>query len=155
MPTKHVEIKGLDQLMRKIKRIEDLSAFNQGLHKGALLIKAKVAKYPQATSANSPSQDRWYQRGYGPKWRVKSGDIHGRATSETLGRKWTIVQQMGRALTWIVGNIVSYGRWVQSDDDQASFHKKRGWPTIETVARLYSKHVLELVKRNVDQALEK
>ena len=154
MPTKHVEIKGLDQLTKKIDSITSLRAFDEGLRKGALLIKAKVAKYPARTSANMPN-GRWYQRGYGPKWRVKSGDIHGRATSETLGRKWTVVQQMGRALTWIVGNNVSYGRFVQSDDDQAQFHKKRGWPTIETVARLYSKQVLGFVKRNVDQALEK
>ena len=152
MTSSNVEIKGLDQLTGKIKTMTDLRAFDNGLREGAILVKAKVAKYPAATSANAPN-GHWYQRGYGPKWRVKSGDVHGRASSETLGRKWTMVKR--GILTFIVGNNVSYGRFVQSDDDQASFHKRRGWPTIETVARLYSKQVLGLVKKNLDQALEK
>ena len=152
MPTRNVEIKGLDELTAKIKSMTDLRVFDAGLRKGAVFLKAKVAKYPPGTSANVPN-GHWYQRGYGPKWRVKSGDVHGRASSETLGRKWTMVKR--GILTFIVGNNVSYGRFVQSDDDQASFHKRRGWPTIETVARLYSKQVLDLVKKNLDQALEK
>lgn len=152
MPTANIEIEGLDELTAKIKTMTDLRAFDDGLRKGAILIKAKVAKYPAATSANRPN-GHWYQRGYGPKWRVKSGEVHGKKTSETLGRKWTTVKR--GILTWIVGNNVSYGIFVQSEPDQAGFHKRRGWRTIETVAKLYSKQVLNLVKKNVDMVLEK
>lgn len=158
MPTRHVEIKGLDELTKKIDSITSLSAFNTGLKKGAYLIKGKIAKYPKHTSANQPpisGPGSWYVRGTGTKYRSVDGKIKTYRTSETLGRRWTVAQQVGRALTWIVGNNVSYGRFVQSNADQAHFHRKRKWRTIETIARAYSKHVLELVKRNVDLALEK
>lgn len=150
----NVEIKGLDQLTKKITSITSLRAFTDGLHKGAQLIEGKISKYPPGSEANVPN-GHWYQRGYGPKWRVKSGDIHGRNTSEDLEHSWNVRRMTGRALAWIVGNNVSYGPFVQSNADQAHFHRKRKWRTIETIARAYSKHVLELVKRNVDLALEK
>ena len=152
MTSSNVEIKGLEQLKAKITRLSELRALDRGLHKGALHIKAKIAKYPPESGANKPN-GHWYERGYGPRWKGGTG---GKRTSETLGRKWTATQRRGgRNLTWIVGNNVSYGKWVQDEDYQASFHKKRGWPTTQMVTKLYSDLVTGFVKREVDLELEK
>ena len=158
MPNASVEIKGLDQLLHKIKRVEDLSAFTDGLSKGAKLIRRNIRKYPPSSEANRPpisGPGSWYVRGTGSKHRNVAGKVKTYHTSEKLQERWTMRQITGRALGWIVGNNVSYGKYVQSNADQAHFHRKRKWRTIETIARAYSKHVLELVKRNVDLALEK
>ncbi|MDO8672572.1 MAG: hypothetical protein Q7O66_14245 [Dehalococcoidia bacterium] len=50
----------------------------------ALEVQGKVAPYPPATEANSPTHDtgRWYERGYGPKWWVK-----GAQTSKITGQR--------------------------------------------------------------------
>ena len=64
--TDTITIKGLDKLTKKIKNIEGLKPVIAALRAGATHIKGKIAKYPPATSANSPSQRRWYERGYGP-----------------------------------------------------------------------------------------
>jgi len=150
--TTHVEIKGLDKLTAKITRMSELRALDRGLQKGALQIKARIAKYPLETSANKPN-GHWYERGYGPRWKGGTG---GKRTSETLGKKWSVVQRRGgRSLAWLVGNNVSYGKWVQDEDYQASFHKRRGWPTTQMVAKLYSDLVTGFVKKEVDLELEK
>jgi len=118
--TTAVRIEGLDKLMGKLERLKDLQPVKTALKAAAEHVKGKIAQYPPATSANSPAQRRWYERGYGPRWRRADGSIGGRKTSETLGKKWTTRATSG-GLGQIVGNNVSYGPFVQGDQ-QASFH---------------------------------
>ena len=148
------EIKGLDKLIRKIKSLEGLRAARTALQAGAIHVKGKVDTYPPATIANSPGNPtgRWYERGYGPRWQLKSGGVGGRKTSETLGRKWTTASR-NAGLTQIIGNNVSYGVFAQGDR-QARFHKERGWKTIEKVADEESEAVLRFVKQYIDRQLE-
>lgn len=94
----------------------------------ALQVQSVLAPYPPATIANSSSNPtgRWYERGYGPRWRLRSGAIHGTMTSETLGRKWSVTM---RGMTAVLGNTASYSDYVQSAAKQASFHRAHGWMT--------------------------
>ena len=129
MAKSSVHIEGLDRVVRKLRSLEDLSAYKNALKAAALHVKGKVAKYPPASEANRPKESgRWYERGYGMRW--PGG---GRKTSEMLGRKWT-TQARDSGMTQVVGNNVSYGPFVQGDR-QAAFHERRGWKTIETVAK--------------------
>ena len=158
MPAAHVEVKGLDELAKKIDSITSLRAFNDGLKKGATHIMAKVKQYPPSSAANidpGTSPGSWYERKKGTWYRNVAGMTKNYGKSERLGTQWNLHQLTGRALTWIISNSVSYGRFVQSEDDQAHFHRKRGWKTIETIARIHAKDVLKYVKQNVDMALEK
>jgi len=84
-----------------------------------------VAKYPPATEANQPNH-RWYERGYGPRWSRKDGTVGGRKTSEMLNRSWGI-----KRLRWgmQLGSRASYSPVVHHHEEQASFHKARGWVT--------------------------
>ena len=160
MPAANVEIKGLDKLIAKITRLSELHALDRGLRKGAEHIAIKVSKYPPESEANYPRTVAgtgtilsWYERGYGTRW---MGGTGGKRTSETLGKKWSVVQRRGgRSLAWLVGNNVSYGKWVQDEDYQASFHKRRGWSTTQSIARSESDLVTGFVKKEVDLELEK
>lgn len=150
----NVQIRGLDRLVRKMDKLAQLESVKAGLKAGALHLKGAIAEYPPSSEANQPSQQRWYERGFGPKWRVRSGAIHSRHSSETLGRKWT-VKGSNSNLTWRIGNNVSYGIYVQSAERQVWFHKKRGWKTDERVVKDESKTVNEFVAQYVRKALEK
>lgn len=132
-----IRIVGLGAVQRKLN-IDLKPALSAATKAIALEIQGEIAPYPPSTIANSPSNPtgRWYERGYGPKWRVKSGAVHGRATSQTLGRRWAVKQ---RGLGAVLGNSATYSPFVHDKNKQARFHGARGWVTdataIENVIR--------------------
>jgi len=159
-----IEIEGLDELVRKLDDLGKLSTVHAALQAAALYIKGKVAKYPQSTEANQPRGfntmysmtshrpiNTWYQRGYGSKWITKSGQVHGRKSSEQLGQKWTTKYDKER-FEAVIGNNASYAIFVQGEK-QAKFHKARGWITVETVAKEETKRVQEYVIDAVRRAI--
>lgn len=98
-------------------------------------IQDKIAPYPPAGPGNQPrswlprGHNSWYQRGSGPKWVVRSGAIHGRNSSETLGRRWSIEARPAGA---VLGNIASYAPYVHSQDQQSATMARIGWITDKT-----------------------
>lgn len=148
-------IKGLDELLDKLDTLEGLKAAVNGMKAAAVHVKGKIAEYPPSTEANEVKESgSWYERSYGTRW--PGG---GNKTSETLGRKWTTKEQ-DRGLTQVIGNNVSYGPYVQSDEDQAFMHKpgykgRQGWKTDKQVIDEESDRILEFIQDEVDKALEK
>lgn len=128
-----IEVRGLEEVVKRLGK--DL---RPALKKAALAIgeqvRGGIAVYPTQPPPVNP--DRWYQRGYGPKWRRKDGTVRGRATSEQLGQRWAT-----RAKGWgaVVGNPVSYAPFVQSEEKQAAIHKRTGWVTDVQVAEEVAK----------------
>jgi hypothetical protein len=98
-----------------------------------------------------PQANNWYQRGYGQKWALKGGAVHGRKTSETLGRRWTQGER-DEGLTQIIGNNASYGPYVQGEK-QAGFHRQRGWKTTQDVAESEGPKVTRMVSDAIDKVL--
>ena len=132
----NVRLEGLEELQRKLGA--DFRPVMRGATKAiAAEIQGKIAPYPPATDANSPARQRWYERGYGSKWRTRGGSIAGRKTSETLGRRWAISTygDIGAKL----GNAASYAAFVHDDAKQSPFHKRRGW--------MSDKGAVEIVQR--------
>lgn len=148
-----VEIEGMDNIRRMIDQLKDLKPAKAALKAGGVHIKGKIAQYPPSSEANVPNQRRWYQRGWGSKWMLRDGTVHGRKTSETLGRKWT-VQTRDAGLTVVVGNNVSYGPYVQDADHQAPFHKARGWKTAQEVVKEESPTVVKFIEDELEKALK-
>lgn len=151
-----IKIRGARELMAKLERLNKLKVVVPAIKAATLHVKGKIATYPPATEANSPTNPtgRWYQRGYGPRWARKNGQAGGRKTSETLGRRWTTDYRNG-GLTGVVGNNASYGPYVQSEQEQASFHRERGWKTDEDVINSEQDTVERYILRAIDKALEK
>jgi hypothetical protein len=131
-----VRLEGLDELQRKLGA--DFRPVMRGATKAiAAEIQGKVAPYPPATEANSPARQRWYERGYGPKRRMRDGRIKGYKTSEILRDAWTIVNYGDIGAK--AGNKASYAAFVHDDAKQAPFHKRRGW--------MSDKSAVEIVQR--------
>jgi hypothetical protein len=146
-----IQVKGIEELLLKFEHIRPNVV--AALKAGAQDIEGIIKTYPPATLSNDPMMKHWYERGYGPKWHTKSGAIHGRKTSKMLGRKWTIGEK-DEGLTWIVGNNVKYGPYVQDKEHQAPVHKRHGWETIQDVAHTEGPRVVELIWKAINKALE-
>ena len=130
----------------------------------AFEVQGNIAPYPPSTAGNSPSNPsgRWYERGYGPRWRTKSG-IHGRPTSQTLGRRFGLLGSLpatgkgGWALAargpmgHVLGNSATYAGLVHGKDRQTMVHARHGWVTDETAIRRVI--ASGAVKRIVTQAI--
>lgn len=128
-----VEVRGLDKAMRKLEKVGGRGALKRPMIKATAHLLDVIAKYPPATSANTPPGNNgfsWYERGFGTR------SVTGMAwpTSETLGRRWT-TEVSGDGRKGIVGNNASYGPYVQSAEQQAAFHARNGWKTDATVAQ--------------------
>lgn len=157
-----LEIDGLDEMLRDLQRTPEVVTpfFRKGMTESMLLIHGPIRKYPAATEANSPSRRRWYQRGYGMKWRTEDGAVRGIRTSERLGPNWTMKVSIypngvpgfieGPVVEGVEGNKVSYVEVVQGEEDQASYHKRRGWPIIEDTVEKASPGVYKIFNGIVD-----
>ena len=149
-----IEIEGLDELIRKLDDLKQLRKVHAGIQAAALYVKGKIAQYPDKSSANFPSGpgSSWYERNKGTwYWRKRDNTKVNYGNSEMLGKSWTIKYNQSK-FEAIVGNDTSYGIFVQGSK-QASFHKRRKWKTVETVAkeetRLVQKYVFDAVRRAI------
>lgn len=145
-----IEIEGLDELVRKLDDLAKLTKVHAGMEAAALYLKGKIAIYPPATIANSPSNPsgQWYQRGWGVRY--KGGG--GRQTSEQLGQKWTTKYDKSK-FEAVVGNNASYARFVQGPKGtQAKAMARIGWKGVDSVASEETKRVQEYVIEAVMRA---
>lgn len=146
----NVQIVGLDRVRRSMA-ISVKPALRAITKAVAAQVQGEIAPYPPASAANRPGGpgSRWYERGYGSRWRRMDGSIGGRPTSETLGRRWSISGWGG--IGAVVRNIASYSIYVHDHGYRAWFHKRRGWVSDkEAVDKVMSSGVVD---RIVDAAL--
>jgi len=126
-----ITLKGLKQVQTMLGR-NYKPAMRAATRAIAEQVKSEIAPYPPSTQANSPTEDRWYERGYGPKWHTKSG-VHGTRSSQTLGRRWGVA---GRgAIGAVLSNIATYAPFVHAAAKQARWMKKINWKTDEWAIR--------------------
>jgi phage gpG-like protein len=143
-------MKGTASLIRKMNKIAGAGIAKSTLQAAADNIKDEIKIYPPVSEANNPANKRYYERGYGPKWRLKSGKVHGRKTSRNLGEKWATKVTGLRA---IIGNKVPYGIYVQSKESQARIHKIRGWRTDADIVKIMREPTLKLFRDVIKKAM--
>lgn len=160
-----IELKGLREAIAKLDRATSDAVVKRILTAGAIHLYGKAKEYPPSTEANQPrgfnsvysirsrrAMNTWYQRGYGSKWVRKDGSIGSRQSSEQLQQNWSMRVLSNSA---VIGNNASYGIYVQDERKQASFHKGRGWRTIQDITEKERDTVLQFAKREVDRELAK
>jgi len=154
MTTVTIQIEGIDAVVDKLNTIEQMRGFQAALTQVGQHVRDKIKTYPQSTEANQPrsfvsgGKNTWYERGYGPKWARKDGTIGGRKTSEILKQSWGVQATNTQV---VIGTKVTYAPYVHDADEQASFHKRRGWKTAQQVA----KEEEPAVRRFIEDYLEK
>lgn len=147
-----IQIKGMDKLMKKIKSVEGGKYIVPVLKVGGLEAQRMTGEYPPATIANSPDNPsgRWYQRGYGTKWRRKDGSIDGKKTSEDLLGKWYIDPNESD-LSVKVWNAATYAQYVHGEK-QAKIHEKHGWKKLFETTKENSGEILKSMAVAFEQA---
>ena len=96
-------------------------------------VEGEVAPYPPATAANSPSARRWYERGYGPRWRTQAGDVHGRKTSQDMRHRWATARR--GSVGALVRNTATYSPYLHEAARQVGWAGRRRWVTDEAAIR--------------------
>jgi len=125
MSTAGVHIKGLDEVLRMLN-VNPRPVLAATTFAVSEQVRGVLTPYPAQPAPANPR--RWYERGYGPRWRRQDGSMGGRKTSEQLGQTWATERQ---GLDAALGTRVSYAPWVQSEEHQAAVHQRTGWKTDE------------------------
>lgn len=127
--TARIEIKGLDKLVKKINKLEQMDTVKAALKNAAIFLAGEMAEYPSQTAANQPPVP-YYIRGRGTQ--TGSRNL---GNSEDLGQKWQGAKPRvsNKGFTVVIGTNVSYAPYVQSDEFQARWMKDIGWQTDKTV----------------------
>lgn len=150
--TFETRVEGLDKWINRLEKAGDMGALKGTMQTATEMLRDEIAPYPKASDANSPTQGRWYERGYGPRWRRIDGSVGGRRTSKTLGRRWT-TKVTADGKEGQVGNNASYAPFVHHKPKQASFHKRRGWVSDEDAIKKAKPGILQLFKEAIERAL--
>jgi hypothetical protein len=121
-----IEITGITELTRKLS-----ANIEAGLQPALLAIAAAlqnvIAPYPPAPTYQN--RKRWYERGYGNRWRRKDGSIGGRKTSQFLNRSW--YSEPRDSVTVVLGNRATYAPWVHGTR-QTKVNQEYGWVNVAT-----------------------
>ena len=158
------QIKGLKELERALRADMQKAARVAGTAVAGQ-IKQVLVQYPPKSEANRPRtfqefsiashkrSNRWYERGFGPRWARKDGSVGGSPSSESLDRSWAVKRK-----DWggMVGSRASYSPAVHSHKEQAKFHGRRGWKTDkQAVADVQRSGIVDrIVKQTVDKIVK-
>lgn len=152
-----LEVKGLDRLQRAMAQFprEVDRGIQAAMTGGTEILREGVAPYPPMSDANIARPGvpgaRWYERGRGA-WYVSkhTGVAVNYGGSERLGTSWTTKISRSRG-GWlgIIGASASYARAVHDADQQADYHARRGWKTVQDSVRTGAAKVQRLFDRVV------
>lgn len=158
-----IEIKGVDQLIRKMGRVEGVKVLVAPMKRATIRIQKDIADYDNSpkpasgewaawVNSHSPAKARQIRGAYFAK--VKELGRHPGRTG-TLGKKWTVkVSRSANGVTGKVGNNTEYAPFVQSKRFQARLHSKR-WQTDESVVQRNRNAIVADFEREIRNALNK
>lgn len=150
-----ITVKGVDKVQERLVLLP--AGIRAGIAAAIIYLKGKIAIYPPATDANAPGRVDskghkmgWYIRGRGGY----SASGKKTSSSETLGRKWTTAT-MNDGYAGVVGNNVSYAKYVHDSNYQAAFHAARGWKTVQDTAETEKMTIAKIIKKAILDAINK
>lgn len=101
-----IEIKGLSEALARLSPSAVQAALGDSMQRAVFRLQARMSDYPP-----KPPRSTYRRTG-------------------TLGRRWTTrINRSPGELVGTVGNVTSYGPFVQSEQFQRPFHKRAGWIT--------------------------
>ena len=154
MTTIRVDIKGGDELIRKLGRVTALGTLRPPMQRSVARVHKDIADYPEPPGPGSfkgfvsDKQRRWFfaalRRGEITVPYVRTG---------TLGRRWTTrVRGSADGVEGTVGNNTEYAPFVQGKSQQAQIHQGR-WETIEQVLEDNEQVIVADFNRAIEKAL--
>ncbi len=160
MADDQLTVKGLPELVAKIKNLSQLRAAQGALKAAGLHIKGLVAVYPPrrhltryqvyGRTWESAKQRRaffWLLRKGKIEVPYRRGESPG---SQTFGRRWTI-STANSGMTVIVGNNTNYGPLLMDREQQTRYAKVVGWDTVQGVIEeegpTVSRFLMQVIER--------
>lgn len=133
-----IEIKGLDEALKKLDGIMADATLRPPMNDAVADVQKEVKRYPPQYGGSPPfegfktdKQRRWFF------WALREGKIqvpYKRGKAAGLGGSWaTEVQGFAGNITGVVGTNMPYAKYVQNELDQYYLHKGR-WTTVQDVA---------------------
>jgi len=131
-----ISVVGMKEVARDLGLVglQMSNTIDRGVSRIADVARSRLIIYPPINEGNRPKPypGKWYVRGYGPMWSTKSGTVHGRRTSEQLGRSWR--KKRTKPMERVVDTPVSYAPYVMGHGSQSAVHARHGWNTESFVA---------------------
>lgn len=152
----NLKINGLDKLVQKLGALDAANYLRGVISAATLRIKSAASVYPPSTDANTPKSypGRWYERGFGARWALKSGGTGGKRTSERLGTQW---YARSNALMGVVGNRASYAQYPKGltsrSPRQSMVMRRIGWTSLESDAERELPQIEHDMQRAVDRVM--
>jgi hypothetical protein len=162
-----IEIKGLDDALKKLDRLNKPAVFKtpmtQSLNYLQRQLKQKVPKAPGAFTALATDGQRraYWAKVTDPRTGKINPNMHGPGGYKRTGstaRGWTIkITNQGR--TGEIGNQMPgapyvYGAPDQRPLSQQPFHKRSGWPRVDLVAKKAEKTIVGFFQKAYEKALK-
>lgn len=154
-----IKVLGIEETLQRLRSLTDMRAVNAMLLSAALYLKSKVAQYPPrkrlkrravyGQTFQSVRQRKWFFAA------LSNGDIevpYRRGLSpgsESLGRKWTVYSLS--PFTVVVGNNVSYARYVQDQEMQSRYMREVGWQTVQQVVEAEHERITEWLQQEFER----
>lgn len=151
----NVEVTGIRELQAQLNKLTDIGAtIGPALVASAAELQTWVKEYPPASSANTPrSPGRWYERGKGSMYARRDGTVRVVKASQMLS-KWgrmrrTMTPQLAEV---VIGPRATYAPYVHDAEQQAKFHKSRGWRTAQEGINKFEPVIVRRVQEAIDKA---
>lgn len=147
----------IDQVILRIKAvIEDAASRARVLAKAGKELAALAAVYPIEGGYNrEPGTNKWgtwYQRGFGTRWRNKSGFLTGNNNSQDLQKSWQVEQ---RDFSASIYTYVTYAPFLLDPDNRVSWAAPHGWETDQEIADGFAPRFEEIALDEIDKQIEK
>jgi len=151
-----LEISRFEKLLGALKKnpAGSLPRLKQSMTEALRLLQGELKEYPPGNAANRPRPGRgYYERGRG-WWQPWRKSYRLRASSEQLGRSWSIeLNEGGQELTGSLGSKASYAGSVQGPRRPQLF-KQRGWRAIDEILEAQTPAILKLFEAATEEILK-
>jgi hypothetical protein len=149
---------GIDRLQTKLDRLQNIGGtLALPIRDGCMAISSDLRKYPPISEANLPPRPppgRFYIRGVGGFYLRKNGTLQRTSPSQRLGVSWsTTFTNRPDLARGVIATGVTYAPYVHDAQTQASFHKRRGWPTVQALFQKHGPRILAAMSRAIEAAL--
>lgn len=145
------DLSELQQYLRKMEATADLDFVKGALRVEAGAIQKEAGEYPRlkARRRTASGIQKWYERGYGPRWSTRSGGVGGTRTSERLRNRWSIKTERNGVR---IRNRASYAEFVHGEK-QNRVHGQTGWKRIKEVVEDHlpgiQKRIIRMIKKGL------
>jgi len=149
-----LELRDVDHLGPKLKRLINLQAYRHGMQAAAEHVKGQVATYPRVRRGPQPFKTDKQRRGFFAKLKAGVIDVPYRRgispSSQRLDTKWFV--SMLSDLRASIVNSATYATLVHDRRHQSRYHQETGWKTAQDVAE--DPAVLSAVERILQKTVD-